>query len=397
VARTGTLLVADQIITITQAAGAPPPDPTPTPAAVGQVLISEFRIDGPQGAEDQFVELYNNTDQPLTVWADDGSTGWALVSTTGAGGALDALCIIQNGTTLPTHGHYLYTPARGYSLSSYGGANGAAADATGLAIYTHAADAPFAGLALFRTSNPANWTTVHRLDAVGGPLSSAHLREGAGVAQNFGFVSDAQYSWVRKLTTGAPQDTGDNAQDFALVSIKGGLLGGVQATLGAPGPENLTSPIQRNAQIKASLVDTGVASTAPPNRVRDIAPVPNGAQGTLVIRRKFKNGLNVSVTRLRFRIVDITTAPAPNASTADLRALDSADVTVTTTGGNVLVKGTTIDQPPAQVAGGGLNSTFTINLTGGALTPGATVNVQFTLGVQQGGSFRFLINVEALP
>ena len=397
VARTGTLVVAGQIVTVTQAAGVPPPDPTPTPAAAGQVLISEFRIDGPQGAEDQFVELYNNTDQPLTVWADDGSAGWALVSTTGANGVLDALCVIPNGTTLPTHGHYLYTPARGYSLASYGGANRAAADATGLAAYTHAADAPFAGLALFRTTDPANWTAAHRLDAVGGTLSSALLREGAGVAQNFGFVSDAQSSWVRRLASGVPQDTGDNAQDFVLVSIKGGVLGGLQATLGAPGPENLTSPIQRNAQIKASLVDTGVASTAPPNRVRDIAPVPNGALGTLVIRRKFRNGLNVSVTRLRFRVVDITTAPAPTPATADLRALDSMDVTVTTTGGNVLVKGTTVEQPPAQVLGGGLNSTFTVALTGGALTPGATVNVQFTLGVQQGGSFRFLINVEALP
>jgi subtilisin family serine protease len=398
-ARTGTLVVADQIINITQAAGAPPPDPTPTPAMPGQVLISEFRLDGPQGPEDQFVELYNNTEQPFTVWADDNSGAWALVSNTSAGGALTALCTIPNGTTIPARGHYLYTPAHGYSLLSYGGTNGALADATGPAIYTHTSDAPFAGLALFRTSNPANWTQGFRLDAVGGTLSSALLREGAGLAQNFAYNSDAQYSWARTLTTGVPQDTNDNAQDFTLVASKGVTLGGLQPILGAPGPENLASPIQRNAQVKATLIDTSTLSTAPPNRVRDFTPVTNGTQGTLIIRRKFKNSTGAPVSRLRFRIVDITTlnTPNPGGAQADLRAIDSADVTVTTSGGSVLVKGTTLEQPPAQTSGGGLNSTLVVALANGALANGASVNVQLTLGVQANGRFRFLVNVEALP
>ncbi|HYY42136.1 MAG TPA: S8 family serine peptidase, partial [Pyrinomonadaceae bacterium] len=397
--RTGTLVVADQIINVTQAAGVPPPDPTPTPVGAGQVLITEFRIDGPQGPEDQFVELYNNTEQTLTVWTHDGSAGWALVSATTSGGAFAPLYVIPNGTTLRARTHYLYTPARGYSLSPYGGANAAAPDATGPDIYTHASDAPFAGLALFRTSNPANWTADFRLDAVGGTLSAALLHEGAGLAQNFAFVSDVQYSWTRRLTTGVPQDTNDNAQDFALVSTSGGLLGGVQAILGAPGPENAASPLQRNAQIKASLIDTQVGSTDPPNRVRDTTAVPNGAQGTLIIRRRFKNGSGRAVTRLRFRIVDITTlgTPNPGGAQSDVRVLDSLDVTVMTTGGAVLVKGTTLEQPPTQITGGGLNSTLTVALNNGVLTNGASVDVQFRLGVQTNGRFRFLVNVEALP
>jgi hypothetical protein len=363
-------------------------------------LISEFRIDGPNGPTDQFVELYNNTDQPLTVWTDDGSNAWALVSATDASGALSVLCIIPNGTTMPARGHYLSTTARGYSLQSYGGAGQAAGDATGPAAYVLAPAQPFAGLAIFRSANPANWTTANRLDAVGGTQASTLLREGAGLAQNFGFVSDAQYSWVRKLSSGLPQDTNDNAQDFALVSIKGGPLGGGPSTLGAPGPENLNSPIQRNAQLKASLIDPGALSTDPPNRVRDTTPNacggPNCALGTLTIRRKFKNNTGQVITRLRFRVVDITTAPAPT-GTADLRALDSADANVTTSGGTVTVKGTTREQPPPQLAGGGLNSSLTVALPGGTLAPGASVSVQFVLGVQQGGGFRFLVNVEALP
>src|SRR5205085_9147699 len=130
--------------------------------------------------------------------------------------------------------------------------------------------------------------------------------------------------------------------------------------------------------------------------VRDATVVTNGALGTLTIRRKFKNSTGVPVTALRFRIVDITTAPAP-AATADLRALTSSDVTVTVSGQAVTVKGTTLEQPPTQPAGGGLNSSLTVALPGGTLAPGASVNVQFVLGVQQAGSFRFLINVEALP
>jgi hypothetical protein len=31
------------------------------------------------------------------------------------------------------------------------------------------------------------------------------------------------------------------------------------------------------------------------------------------------------------------------------------------------------------------------------LTNGSTINVQFLLGIQQTGSFKFFINVEALP
>jgi hypothetical protein len=58
-----------------------------------------------------------------------------------------------------------------------------------------------------------------------------------------------------------------------------------------------------------------------------------------------------------------------------------------------------LEQPPIQPGGGGLNSslaTGTITLAN-PLANGASVNVQFLLGVQQTGSFRFLIIIEALP
>src|SRR5688500_16305260 len=58
----------------------------PAQAAVptdGQVLISEFRLRGPNGVNDEFVEIYNNTVSNLTVATLDGSAGWALVASDG--------------------------------------------------------------------------------------------------------------------------------------------------------------------------------------------------------------------------------------------------------------------------------------------------------------------------
>jgi hypothetical protein len=129
-----------------------------------------------------------------------------------------------------------------------------------------------------------------------------------------------------------------------------------------------------------------------------LAGVPN-AYGTLSIQRRFKNSTNTPITRLRFRVVDITTLNSPVASSpqADLRVLSSTGVVTNSQGQEVVtVTGLTVEQAPAPPGGGGLNSTLTVVLPGSMLAPGNTIDVQFLLGVQQQGSFRFLVNVEAL-
>lgn len=61
------------------------------------------------------------------------------------------------------------------------------------------------------------------------------------------------------------------------------------------------------------------------------------------------------------------------------------------------VQGTTLEQPPTQTDGGFNSSLAAGTVTPAApLQPGQSVNVQFLLGVQQTGSFRFLINIEAV-
>jgi hypothetical protein len=355
----------------------------------GTVLISEVRTSGPGGTNDDFVELYNNTDAPIDI------SNFALVKSGAAcTSAPIVVAVIPAATTLPARGHYLIAG------SAYSLATTATPDLTLLVTDDIEDDR---NLALFDTATPANFSTATRRDAVGfGANTAANcalLLEGTNLPPAGG--STSEYSFVRKLTTGLPKDTNDNAADFMLVSTTPAQPVGsnLSALLGAPGTENLASPIQRNAVIKASLIDPTLPSVAPPNRVRSSfgANPTNAAFGTLSIQRRFKNTLGVPVTRLRFRVVDLTTFNNRTAADADLRVLSSTGV-VTNSAGNtvVTVNGLTLE-PPTQPNGGGLNSTLTVVLPGGGLAPGNTIDVQFLLGVQEQGGFSFFVNVEALP
>ena len=380
---------------------------TALPITSGNVLISEFRLRGPNGSNDEFIELYNNTNSPITVGALDGSSGWALVAANGV-----TVFTLPNNTTIPARAHYLVVnsnPVGGYSLGSY--AAGDNAYVVDILDDT--------GIALFKTSNPSNFTLENRLDAVGfnngfTPVPELY-REGSGLPPIGAVV--AEHSWVRKIITvggvprtGLPQDMNENASDFVLISPTAETFNGVASMLGAPGPENLASPTQRNAQITATLVDPAAGIGASANRQRlycdqpgapacaDVNPNTSTA-GYLAIRRTYTNRTGKAVTRLRFRIVDITAGTAP-AGTADLRAVNSPDVMVpTVTGGTVLVRGTTLEMAPNQPNGGGANS----SLSAGAITletplaAGSSIRVQFLLGIKAGGNFRFLVNAEALP
>lgn len=355
-----------------------------TPSA--GLLISEFRLRGANGVNDEFIEFYNNTDQDITICTADGSNGWALVSADGL-----VRFVIPIDTVIPARAHYLAVGS-GYSLASY-----AAGD------LSYVPDTPDnLGVALFNTSSVINFTVSNRVDAVGfTTTANGFYREGTGLPPLTS--TNGQYSFVRKLTSGFPQDTGNNAVDFDFVATNGGNYG-VNAILGAPGPEGLNSPLQRNAQLPVTVIDPAVSANTAPNRVRDTTAVgPNAAAGTLTMRRKITNSTGAAVTQLRVRLVDITTLNTPGyvpgGAQADMRALSSTDTTVTLTNGTqVLVRGTTVETPPQQPNGGGLNSSLGVFAYSLAqpLAPGASVNVRFLLGVQQSGNFRFFINVEAV-
>ena len=102
------------------------------------------------------------------------------------------------------------------------------------------------------------------------------------------------------------------------------------------------------------------------------------------------------ITRLRFRIVELTTFPSP-AGTADLRARSSNTILVLLSGGGAAtVRGTTLEQPPTQPNGGGVNSSMTATLAS-PLKAGGTIDLRFLFGVQQEGKYKFCGVIETLP
>jgi Lamin Tail Domain len=113
------------------------------------IVINEFRLRGPAGVNDEFIELANETGSPVTVTTTDGSAGWAVAASDGV-----VRFVVRNGTTIPPLGHYLGINSAGSSIAS--------ADAT------WTTDIPVnTGLALFKTATPANFSVATRLDAFG--------------------------------------------------------------------------------------------------------------------------------------------------------------------------------------------------------------------------------------
>jgi hypothetical protein len=411
----------------------------------GALVISELRTAGPAGAGDDFIELYNNTNSPLTVAASDASAGYGVYRVGADCNATPVLvATIPNGTIIPARGHYLLTGSA-YSLGSHAPGDQTLASDIG----------DDQNVAVFSTTNISNLSTVTRLDGVGfganvnagsadsaarqpggkgvrvGVLSAAGpngvcdlLREGNNLPAVSG--SKTEHAFFRKqcdfsggvgcAANGNPKDSNDNAADFMFADTEGTLIPGVVQRLGAPGPENSFSPIRRDTSgIGAPLLDGSAASSSHPNRTRSFTsnPVQNSTFGTLSIRRRVVNSTGGNVTRLRFRIIDLTTFPSPGGGQADLRAVTSVaasvgpvgDAATCTASGagptpcTVTVQGTTLQEPPAQSNGGGGNSTLSAGTitTGTPLADGASINVQFVLGIETTGTFRFYIIIEALP
>ena len=376
--------------------------------ADAQIIISEFRVRGPNGANDEFIELYNNSGADHTVAG--GGTGYAVAASNGV-----ARCVVPNGTVIPNRGHYLCVNSVGYSLASYPAGNGTTA--TGDATYT--TDIPDnAGIAIFNTSVAANFILANRMDAAGSTSEANTLyKEGTGYPAltpfsiDYAFYRDdcgksGSITTMGACTINTPRDTNNNAADFVFVDSNGTSAGAGQR-LGAAGPENLSSPIQRNASFAVTLLDPCVTSSSPPNRVRDFTSDPpnNSTFGTLDLRRTFVNNTGGNVTRLRFRVSDLTTFPAPS-GIADMRPRTSTAVVVTVDRApcgsgtsNVTVQGTTLEQPPSQPNGGGFNSSLSAGVVTLAtpLANGASIDLRFLMGLQQTGTFKLYVNVEALP
>lgn len=190
----------------------PTPLPTPVPSPpVPKVVISEFRTRGPNGAGDEFIELYNNSDVSVDI------SGWK-VRTSSSGGTISTRLTINSGTFIPSRGHFLATNSNGYS----GTVAGDQAFASGLAND--------GGLALTLPDNSI-------VDQVG-------LSPGSAFIENMHLSplpSDSNQSYERRPggPRGSTQDTDHNFDDFQLLTPSNPENRDSSPT---PGPSPLPSP-----------------------------------------------------------------------------------------------------------------------------------------------------------
>jgi hypothetical protein len=376
--------------------------------AACQLIISEFRVRGPNGANDEYVVVSNPAAVEHTVASVSG-TGYGVVASNGV-----LRFSIPNGTVIPAFGSYLGVNSVGYSLASYPAGPGTTA--TGNATY--ATDIPDnAGIALFKSNIMAGFILANRMDAVGSTSEANVLyKEGTGYPALVPFSIDYTFTRDRcgkggSITTGGVctqqgrwKDTNNNAADFVFLDTNGTSAGAGQR-LGAPGPQNLNSPVI-GGNISNTQLDTCLSEFLAGNMVRSFIsdPANNSTFGTIDIRRTFTNRTGVPLTKLRFRVVDETTFPAPGGF-ADLRIRTSGNVVVTVDRppcgsgtSNVTVRGSTLEQPPSQPNGSAFGASVDSGVSNDVpLAAGASINVRFLFGIQQTGTFRVGLIVEGTP
>src|SRR6185312_497298 len=369
------------------------PPPAAPAATRGQVLISEFRQSvGSTTSSNEYVELYNNTDAPISV----SGYGLAVFKATFGG---DVVLGFPAGVTIPRRGHLLVVNTAGYSLTAY---------AAGDLSHSNANLMPDnQGFGLIDASRAT------LIDSVGfaGNGGSLPYIEGAGLRTTLGARPNVEHAWVRKIdaNTSLPIATDNNLADFQLVSVTAAAFTTsttpIQSFLGAPGPENASAPVT-GFSLGVGLVDPGCANVGPPTSACMLArnPTPidaNSTLGTISIRRQITNNTGAAITKLRFRMIDdsTTTLPVP-VGTADLRLRTSSAFTANLSGGGTTpIQGLSLESPPAQASGGGSNSATNADTVTLAtpLAPGASMNIAIDFGVNQLGTFRVGFVMEALP
>jgi predicted extracellular nuclease len=164
-------------------------------AGSSSVVISEFRVRGPNGGNDEFIELYNLSTAPVDIG------GWKINGSNNAG-ATTTRAVITSGVTLGSGCHYLLTDS-GATGGPYSGAvAGDQTYATGIA--------DDGGIALLTDLNAV-------VDQVGMSNTSAY-KEGTPLASLGSVNADQGYERRPGGAAGSSTDTDDNSHDFQLIS-----------------------------------------------------------------------------------------------------------------------------------------------------------------------------------
>ena len=274
-----------------------------TPVAAGGVLISEFRTHGPNGTDDEYIEIGNRTSADVVVASTDGSGGWSI------GRPGQVIALIPDGTVIPKGGHWLATNV-GFSLY-FSGIPNSVQSGDRLMVGVDIPDD--AGFGLFNTADSGAYAAATRLDAVGGAAElDALFYEGTplpAVVQAGSANPTAQTAWVRRLTNSAVlTDSEDNNRDFIFVAGDAGTtygpLGDVAAVLGGPNPEDSKAVHDvLQSEFPVALLDPSVGENSYPNREKFAFYDPRAVE----YRRTFTNNTGKEIHALSFKVINLTT------------------------------------------------------------------------------------------
>ncbi len=283
------------------------------------LVISEFRFRGPSGGNDEFTEIYNNTDSPVSIG------GMQLRGSNNAG-TTSVRATIAAGVTLPARSHFLFTNngAAGYS----GTVPGNQTYGTGIT--------DDGGIAITMPTGP---TTFMILDQVGLSAGSA-FKEGTTLAS---LTTNTNRSYERKPGggSGSTLDTNNNAIDFALITPSD--------------PQNLASAPVPSLQVSPTTINFGTVAVNASATMN--VTVTNAGTGTVTLTPPF-TFTGTDSTQFSAMAPKVTTLGPNSSTTVTLVFLPAtsgnktATVNITSSGGSgaVSVMGS------GSIAGAGLSS-----------------------------------------
>ena len=209
------------------------------------VVISEFRVRGPNGAADEFIELYNVTNSPINIG------GWKINGSNNAAGVSTRLTVTA-GTIIPARGHFLATNSSTTGGPYSGSVPGNQTYSVGIT--------DDGGIALLDSGNVS-------IDQVGMSTGSAY-KEGTVLA-SLG-TSNLNRGYERKPggANGSTQDTDNNATDFQLLTPSDPQnlaspptpVGNQPIVPNCPSPLNTTEGTATSVSVSATDADGTVTS-----------------------------------------------------------------------------------------------------------------------------------------
>ena len=212
-------------------------------AVSSTVVISEFRTVGPNGGNDEFIELYNLSNSAVDI------SGWTIRGSNNAAGVSIRLTVSAS-TSIPAHGHFLATNS---SASGYSGS------VPGNQTYTTGITND-GGIALFNAS-----ATI--IDQVGMSTGSAY-KEGTVLTP---LTTNTNRGYERKPggANGSTQDTDNNSTDFQLLTpsdpqnLSSAPTPSVNQAINTtcPNPPSTTEGTATSAAVSATDPD-GIVTTA---------------------------------------------------------------------------------------------------------------------------------------